>query len=197
MSGHKKAVTNIAIFASGAGSNAQKIIDSFRDDRSARIGLIVCNNPEAGVLHIAATEKIPALLIKKKRFYEEDAYLPELAGHQIDFIVLAGFLWKVPVALISQYPNKIVNIHPALLPKYGGKGMYGKKVHEAVIAAKEKESGISIHYVDEIYDHGNIIFQAACPVDENDTPDTLAQKIHQLEHRHYPGVIAQLLQSHK
>jgi formyltetrahydrofolate-dependent phosphoribosylglycinamide formyltransferase len=197
MSGHKKTGTNIAIFASGAGSNAQKIIDAFKGNPSARIGLIVCNNPEAGVLDIAAREKIPSLLINKKRFYEEDAYLPELTACQVDFIVLAGFLWKVPVALINHYPNRIVNIHPALLPKYGGKGMYGKKVHEAVIAAREKESGISIHYVDEIYDHGNIIFQATCPVDESDTPDTLAQKIHQLEHRHYPEVIARELQSHK
>lgn len=193
MSGRKKPVTIIAIFASGAGSNAQKIIDSFRDNAAVKIGLIVCNNPEAGVLQIAAKENIPALLIKKKRFYEEDAYLPELTRYRIDFIVLAGFLWKVPVALINQYPNRIVNIHPALLPKYGGKGMYGKKVHEAVIDAKEKESGISIHYVDEIYDHGNIIFQAACTIDDVDTPDTLAQKIHRLEHEHYPAVIARLL----
>ena len=197
MSGRKKAVTHIAIFASGAGSNAQKIIDSFRNNPSVKIGLIVCNNPAAGVLSIAAKEKIPSLLIEKKKFYDQDAYLPEIKNHHIDFIVLAGFLLKVPAALINEYQNKIVNIHPALLPKYGGKGMYGSKVHEAVIAAKEKQSGISIHYVDEVYDHGNIIFQATCAVDENETAGSLAQKIHLLEHRHYAVVIANLLKSYK
>ncbi|MES2848581.1 MAG: phosphoribosylglycinamide formyltransferase [Bacteroidota bacterium] len=195
MSGQKNRAVNVAIFASGAGSNAQKIIDVFRNDDLIKIKLIISNNAEAGVLSIAANEKIPSLLIKKKRFYEEDAYLPELKEQQIDFIVLAGFLLKVPSILINRYPNKIVNIHPALLPKYGGKGMYGSKVHEAVIAAKEKESGISIHYVDEIYDHGNIIFQARCTVDENENPATLAQKIHLLEHKHYPEVIARLLKA--
>ncbi len=195
MSGQKNRTVNVAIFASGAGSNAQKIIDVFRKDDLIKIKLIVCNNPDAGVLSIAANEKIPSLLIKKKRFYEEDAYLPELKEQQIDFIVLAGFLLKVPSILINRYPNKIVNIHPALLPKYGGKGMYGSKVHEAVIAAKEKESGISIHYVDEIYDHGNIIFQARCTIDETESPASLAQKIHLLEHQHYPETIARLLKA--
>ena len=108
--------------------------------------------------------------------------------------MLAGFLWKLPVSLIKAYPNKIINIHPALFPKYGGKGMYGDKVHEAIIAAGEKESGITIHYVDELYDHGNIIFQATCAIDENETAETLARKIHLLEHRHYPEVIEGLLQ---
>lgn len=186
---------NIAIFASGAGSNAQKIIDYFRNNPDVQISLIVCNNPEAGVLSIAAKEKIPSLLIKKKRFYEEDAYVSDLKKHHIDFVVLAGFLWKVPLTLINQYPNSMVNIHPALLPKYGGKGMYGNKVHEAVIASKEKESGITIHFVDEVYDHGNIIFQVTCPIDENDTPASLAQKIHELEHRHYPQIIAGLIKA--
>jgi formyltetrahydrofolate-dependent phosphoribosylglycinamide formyltransferase len=195
MSGGKGRAINIAIFASGAGSNAQKIIDVFRNDALIKIKLIVCNNPEAGVLSIATNEKITSLIIKKKQFYEEGAYLQELKELQIDFIVLAGFLLKVPAALINQYPNKIVNIHPALLPKYGGKGMYGSKVHEAVIAAKEKESGITIHYVDEIYDHGNIIFQATCTVDENESPVSLGKKIHLLEHKHYPVVIEQLLKA--
>ncbi len=196
MSGQKKPVTRIAIFASGAGSNAQKIIGAFRNSTSVNTALVVCNNPAAGVLSMAAKEKIPSLLIEKKRF-EEGAYLAELQQYQIDFIVLAGFLWKVPGALISQYPNKIINIHPALLPQYGGKGMYGNKVHQAVIDAKEKESGITIHYVDEIYDHGNIIFQATCAVEENETAGSLAQKIHLLEHQHYPAVIASLVESHK
>lgn len=195
--GKKKKVINIAIFASGAGSNAQRVIDVFRNNKAVKIKLIVCNNPEAGVLNIAAKEKIAWLLIQKKKFYEEDAYLPELREQRIDFLVLAGFLWKVPLALLNQYPNKIINIHPALLPKYGGKGMYGNKVHEAVIAANEKESGITIHFVDEIYDHGNIIFQATCTIGENDTPVSLAQKIHHLEHQHYPEVIAGLMESYK
>ncbi len=196
MSG-KSTKTRLAIFASGAGSNAKKIIEHFRDHPSIKVGLVVCNKPGAGVINIAEKEKIPVLLIEKQRFFEADAYLPELKKQAIDFIVLAGFLWKVPAALIRQYPDKIVNIHPALLPKYGGKGMYGSRVHEAVIAAGEKESGITIHWVDEQYDHGNIILQATCSVEEQDTPDLLAQKIHVLEHQHYPETIARLLQTPK
>lgn len=192
MKGKKTKVTNMAIFASGAGTNAQKIIDTFRHSGSAKVALVVCNKPNAGVLAIAEKEQIPVLIIEKNRF-SNDAYIAELRNHHIDFIVLAGFLWKVPPALIQQFPNKIVNLHPALLPKYGGKGMYGNRVHEAVIEAKEKESGISIHYVDELYDHGNIILQANCTVEESDTADTLAQKIHALEHQHYPRVISDLL----
>jgi formyltetrahydrofolate-dependent phosphoribosylglycinamide formyltransferase len=184
---------SIAIFASGAGSNAQKIIDKFRDNKSASIVLIVCNKPGAGVLEIANRENIPSLILEKKRFLEGDHYLEELHKKKVDLIVLAGFLWKIPSALINAYPQKIINIHPALLPKYGGKGMYGSRVHQAVIDAKEKESGISIHYVDEIYDHGKIILQAYCPVDEQDTSDTLAAKVHALEHLHYPSVIADLV----
>lgn len=195
LSGKKEKAINIAIFASGAGSNAQKIIDYFRNNAAVKIALIVCNNPEAGVLSIASKETIPSLLIKKKKFYDEDAYIPDLKQYDISFIVLAGFLWKVPSNLINQYPNSIVNIHPALLPKYGGKGMYGNKVHEAVITANEKESGITIHYVDEVYDHGNIIFQATCPVEEKDTPVSLAKKVHQLEHRYYPEIIAGLIKA--
>ncbi len=193
MSGRKTPSIAVAIFASGAGSNAQKIIDTFKNNSKIKIALIVCNNPGAGVLSIAAKENIPSLLIEKKRFAEAGAYLEVLQKHHIGFIVLAGFLWKIPAALINRYPNKIINIHPALLPKYGGKGMYGSRVHEAVIAAKEKESGISIHYVDEIYDHGNIIFQARCTINENDTAATLANKVHRLEHLHYPAVIIQIL----
>jgi phosphoribosylglycinamide formyltransferase-1 len=128
-------------------------------------------------------------MIEKERFFREDAYVDEFKKNKIDFIVLAGFLWKIPIALLKAYSNKIINIHPALLPNYGGKGMYGNKVHEAVLANKEKESGISIHYVDEIYDHGKIIFQAKCAVLENDTADSLAQRIHALEHEHYPKII--------
>ncbi|HMG82822.1 MAG TPA: phosphoribosylglycinamide formyltransferase [Ferruginibacter sp.] len=184
---------NIAIFASGAGSNVQKIIDHFRDHPTIAIKLIVCNKEGAGVLSIAKKEHIASLMIDKERFFRGDAFVADLKAYAIDFIVLAGFLWKIPVKLIQAYPDKIINIHPALLPKYGGKGMYGGFVHAAVIAAKEKESGITIHYVDEIYDHGGVIFQASCMVDTTDTPETLAKKIHALEHLHYPGVVEEVV----
>lgn len=186
---HKK--LRVAIFASGTGTNAEKIIQSKKD---WDVGLIVCNKAGAGVLNIAKTNNIDALLIDKEQFFNGDNYLGVLQQQQIDFIVLAGFLWKLPLPMVNAFPKKIINIHPALLPKYGGKGMYGENVHEAVIAAGETESGISIHYVDEIYDHGEIVFQAKCPVTKDDTPETLAQKIHALEHQHYPDVIDSLLQ---
>ena len=201
-------IKHIAIFASGAGSNAQKIIEYLTPNPSpqvergaeeemeakevAKVVLIVCNNPVAGVLKIAEKENISSIIIERKKFYE-DGYLAELKNYNIDLIVLAGFLWKVPVNIIQSYQNKIINIHPALLPKFGGKNMYGNFVHEAVIKAGEKESGITIHYVDEIYDHGKIIFQAKCKVDENDTPQTLAEKIHALEHKHYPLIIERII----
>lgn len=188
---------HLAIFASGAGSNAKKIIEHFQGSQQARIALIICNKPNAGVLSIAAQAGIPTLLIEKERFFLGDAYLPELNNHHIDFIVLAGFLWKVPDALIKAYRNRIINIHPALLPLYGGKGMYGSFVHEAVIRNKEKQSGITIHYVDEHYDNGDIIFQATCKVDENDTPATLAEKIHKLEHEHFPRIVEEVLHKTK
>ena len=196
MSGRKTGspVVNVAIFASGAGSNAEQIIKHFAFSSRVKIALIVCNKPMAGVLTIAQKAGIPFLLIEKDRFFNADNYLPELEKNNINFIVLAGFLWKIPVPIINAYAKKIINIHPALLPKYGGSGMYGSRIHEAVIAAKEKESGITIHYVDELYDHGEIIFQATCTVDTQDTAASLAQKIHTLEHVHYPKVIAELIQ---
>ena len=184
----------IAIFASGAGSNAQKIIEHFSNKESVgKITLIVCNKPGAGVLDIAKKYAIDTLIIEKDGFFNGSAYVNELKKRGIDFIVLAGFLWKVPSSLIKAYREKIVNIHPALLPKYGGRGMYGNRVHEAVITAGEKKSGITIHYVDELYDHGSIIFQAACFIDDRDTANSLAQKIHVLEHQHYPRVIEEVL----
>ena len=183
----------VAIFASGTGSNAQRIIDHFNLSSRVKIALIVCNKPGAGVLSIAENEGIPTLLLSKERFLNGDAYLPELQKKKIGFIVLAGFLWKLPGQFIQAYPKKIVNIHPALLPKYGGSGMYGHYVHEAVIANKEKETGISIHYVDEQYDHGEVIFQAKCAVDENENADSLAKKIHELEHANYSAVIEKLI----
>jgi formyltetrahydrofolate-dependent phosphoribosylglycinamide formyltransferase len=164
---------NIAVFASGAGSNAKKIIEHFSNSNIARVALIVCNNPKAGVLKIAADNNIPVVLVSRKGFYDDKICLEELKLHNIDLLVLAGFLWMIQKYLIESYPNKIVNIHPALLPKFGGKGMYGDSVHKAVIASGEKESGITIHYVDEHYDNGDIIFQATCPV-LNDTTLSLA-----------------------
>ncbi len=183
----------IAIFASGAGSNAREIIRHFRNHPTIRISLIVCNKPGAGVLQIANNEKIPALLLEKDTFFRGDGYVDSLKEFGIDVIILAGFLWKIPDALIKAYPGKIVNIHPALLPKYGGKGMYGAHVHESVIAAGEKESGITIHYVDEYYDHGQPIFQTTVDIEPTDTPESLAEKIHQLEHKYYPVIIEEIL----
>ena len=194
----------IAIFASGTGTNAQKIIEYFgsstvlpKNDEPkntiAKVALVASNKPDAGVLKIAEKENVPILIIEKEKFFRGNAYADELKQAGIDFIVLAGFLWKIPQPLIDAYRNRIINIHPALLPKHGGKGMYGSKVHEAVLAAQEKESGITIHYVDEHYDNGDVIFQAYCTVDENDTPESLAQKIHQLEHEHFPRVIERVL----
>jgi phosphoribosylglycinamide formyltransferase 1 len=184
---------NIAIFASGAGSNAAEIIKRFASSGNVRIALVVCNKPGAGVLKVAADAGIESLLIQRDRFYNGDGYMPELQIRNIDFIVLAGFLWKIPDVLIDAYPRRIINIHPALLPSYGGKGMYGEAVHDAVIGNGEKESGITIHYVDGHYDNGDIIFQAKCPVEASDTPASLAKKIHGLEHKHYPEVIENLL----
>ncbi len=186
-------VIRLAIFASGAGSNAAKIIDHFRNHPTVKIVLVAGNNPQAGVFKIAEKNQISTRFLEKNAFFSSNSYKNELKSAKIDFIVLAGFLWQIPAVLIKEYAGKIVNIHPALLPKYGGKGMYGRFVHEAVIASKEKESGITIHYVDEIYDHGHVIFQAHCPVMETDTGETLAQRILTLEHEHYPVVIEKLL----
>ena len=183
---------HLVIFASGAGSNAQKIIDHFRNT-DVQVKLIVCNKPGAGVLGIAETEKIPVLLIEKERFFRGDGYVEELLAVQPDLLVLAGFLWKIPSTVIEAFRGRIINIHPALLPLYGGKGMYGNHVHEAVITNGEVQTGITIHYVDEHYDHGDTIFQTGCPVLPDDTPEKLAHRIHQLEHLHYPAVIEQLL----
>lgn len=186
---------NIAIFASGAGSNAQKIIDHFRQSTIARVSIILCNKQEAGVLKIAEKEGIPSVLIEKELFFHSDYYIKVLQQADTDLIVLAGFLWKVPANLVQAFPERIINIHPALLPKYGGKGMYGNFVHEAVIQAKETESGITIHYVNEKYDDGATILQERCTISPEDTPDTLAAKIHLLEHQWYPVIVERLLTS--
>jgi formyltetrahydrofolate-dependent phosphoribosylglycinamide formyltransferase len=183
---------HVAIFASGAGSNARKIIEYFENQYVVKISLIVCNVPTAGVLEIAKEKGIPTLLINKTEF-ASSGYVESLRNSDIDFIVLAGFLWKVPEILVKAYPKALINIHPALLPNYGGKGMYGSRVHEAVIAAGESRSGITIHWVDENYDEGDIIFQAECTIAAGDTPEILAEKIHALEHQHFAPMIEKLL----
>ncbi|MEO7210905.1 MAG: phosphoribosylglycinamide formyltransferase [Chitinophagaceae bacterium] len=192
---HQTPIYHIAIFASGTGSNAEKIMTYFKSSDKISIALLVSNNKEAGVLNIAKKNKIPIQIIEKENFFKGDAYLSTLEKHQINFIVLAGFLWKIPVKLIHAFPHAIINIHPALLPDYGGKGMYGMHVHESVIAHHEKQSGITIHYVDEIYDHGKIIFQEKCKVEKNETPESLATKIHELEHTYFAPEIEKLLLS--
>lgn len=184
---------HIALFASGAGSNAQKIIEFFQGSPLAVVSLIVCNKPGAGVFEVASKAHIPAKLIQAADLNEPANLIRLLRDHEIDLIVLAGFLKKIPPELILAFPKAIVNIHPALLPAYGGKGMYGLHVHEAVIRNGDAESGISIHWVDEQYDHGQIIFQAKCPVLPTDEPEDLAKRIHQLEHKHYPRIIASVL----
>ena len=194
-SGHSASTSpiHVAIFASGAGTNAKKIIEYFENkSTSIKISLIVCNVPGAGVLDIAKSKGIPTLMINKAEF-TSTGYVESLHNADIHFIVLAGFLWKVPAVLVNAYPRGIVNIHPALLPNYGGKGMYGSRVHEAVVAAGEKETGITIHWVDAHYDEGDIILQKKCSIDATDTPATVAEKIHVLEHQHFAPTIEQLL----
>ncbi len=183
------ASANIAIFASGKGSNAEKIIQYFENHKYIHIKLIVCNKPGAGVLEIASKNGIPTLMLEKKGFYESDKFLQDIVNQNITHIILAGFLWKIPENLIKAFPQHIINIHPALLPKFGGKGMYGEKVHQSVLAAREKESGITIHLVDEEYDHGDHIFQTTVSIAPSETPDSLAEKIHALEYQHFPTQI--------
>lgn len=184
----------LAIFASGSGSNAEKIADYFRGNPDVCIELILCNNPQAGVIERASRLQIPVQLFDREQF-RNGWVLNLLMEKQIDWVILAGFLWLIPTDMVRAFPNKMVNLHPALLPKFGGKGMYGHFVHEAVVAAGEKESGITIHFVNEHYDEGNIIFQAAFEVSPSDTPDDVARKGQRLEHEYFPKVIGQLLQS--
>ena len=183
----------IAIFASGSGTNAQKIIEHFRDIPDAEVSLVLTNNKHAYVLERAKTLGVPAYVFDRDMFYNTDQVAEILQRIGIDFIVLAGFLWLIPRNLLRNWPGRIVNIHPALLPKFGGKGMYGDRVHKAVIEAGEKETGISIHYVNENYDEGKIIFQEKFSILPGDTPESIAERIHILEHKHYPRVIEELL----
>ena len=190
-----KSVKNIAILASGAGSNAQKILEHFSDRMDIAVRLIVSNKQEAGVLNIAKVASIDTFIVTRDSFYSTSDLLVELDKRNIDFIVLAGFLWLIPLYLIQHYPDRIINIHPALLPKYGGKGMYGHFVHEAVHLAKETHSGITIHYVNEKYDEGSIVFQERCEILPSDQPEDIARKVQVLEHSYYPTVIDQLVSS--
>ena len=179
----------IAVFASGSGTNAEKIIEYFQNHESIEISLILSNNPKAFVLQRAENHKIPHFIFTRKMFYKEKIVDEVLKLNRIDFVVLAGFMWLIPERFINTFKNKMVNIHPALLPKYGGKGMYGSFVHEAVVNNKERETGITIHWVNEEYDGGNIIFQAKCKVEPSDTAEDVANKVHKLEYEHYPQVI--------
>ena len=172
---------SLVIFASGTGTNAKAIIEHFKKNGKAFVSLIVSNKSEAGVVDIAKNEQIPFLIINNHTIHET-LLLEQLADYNPSLILLAGFLWKIPEQLLRAYPGRVINIHPALLPGYGGKGMYGAKVHHAVLAGKEKESGITIHHVNEVYDAGSIILQARCPIKEKDTADKLAKRIHKLEH---------------
>ncbi len=186
----------IVIFASGSGSNAQRIVEYFSGTDVAQVIRIYTNRADAFVLQRAQNLNIPAVLFGKEDLYITDKIYNQLELLQPDMIVLAGFLWRVPENIIQAFPKRIVNIHPALLPKYGGKGMYGEHVHRAVIENHEKESGITIHYVNEHYDEGATILQAKCEIETGETPETLAEKIHLLEHKYYPKVIEQILLSY-
>lgn len=183
----------IAIFASGTGSNAEVIIRHFEMHRDAQVTLLVSNKAGAGAIRVAQDYGVETMVVDREQFYGHNSIKKELDFRGIDLIVLAGFLWLIPPVLIKTFPDRIVNIHPALLPKFGGKGMYGKHVHSAVLAAGEKESGITVHYVNEHFDEGTHIAQFTCAVDAEDTPETLAAKVQQLEHEHFAGTIERLL----
>ncbi|MDX1943203.1 MAG: phosphoribosylglycinamide formyltransferase [Saprospiraceae bacterium] len=186
---------NLAIFASGTGSNAKKIIEYFHTNPYINVRLVLSNKKDAPVLNIAQENDIETIVINRRDFYETEQLLADLQNRAIDLIVLAGFLWFIPDYLVKAFDRRIINIHPALLPKYGGKGMYGMRVHEAVKAADERESGITIHYVNEHYDKGDIIFQEKCVLEPNDTSEDIAHKVQALEHKHFAKVIEKLLQA--
>lgn len=184
---------NIAIFASGSGTNAAELIRYFQSKGTATVRFVITNNPYAGVINRAKDLGVSSFVLSKEELNEVDQLKDFLKQNEIDLIVLAGYLKKIPKALVDAYPNAIVNIHPALLPEFGGKGMHGIAVHEAVVAAGKKESGISIHYVNEAYDEGQIIFQAKCPVMPDDSAEELAKRVLQLEHMHFPKVVESLI----
>ncbi len=179
----------IAIFASGRGSNAAKIMAHFSDDPHGVVALVCSNRADAGVLETAQENGIETYILDRARFNDGHSVVQQLKNANIDLVVLAGFLWKIPADMIEAFPNRIVNIHPSLLPKFGGHGMYGMNVHKAVIEAGESHSGITIHLVDDLYDHGARLFQARVKVEPNDTAEQLASRVLELEHRYYPKVI--------
>src|ERR1700733_7546786 len=183
----------IAIFASGSGSNAQKIMEHFKRNSEAEVVLILTSNPQAYVLQRADNFEIPSHIFSRNEFYDTDTVIRLLKNLQVDLIVLAGFLWLVPPTLLAAFPNKIINLHPALLPKFGGKGMYGDHVHKAVLAAKDEESGITIHFVSENFDEGEVIHQSKFRIDPDDNLEVVKFKGQQLEHQHFPRVIEALL----
>jgi phosphoribosylglycinamide formyltransferase-1 len=187
----------IAIFASGSGSNAQKIMEHFKRNADSEVILVLTNNPQAFVLQRADNFEIPSHIFTRHEFYETDDVIRVLKNLQIDLIVLAGFLWKVPHSLLNSFPNKIINLHPALLPKYGGKGMYGDHVHQAILDNKEEESGITIHFVNEQFDEGEIIHQSRFKIERDDNLEMIKFKGQQLEHSHFPKVIESLLKKMK
>ena len=187
----------IAIFASGSGSNAQKIMEHFKKHTDAEVTIVLTNNPEAYVLQRADNFEIPTHIFDKHEFYETDDVVDLLKNLNIDLLVLAGFLWLVPDSLLANYPKRIINIHPALLPKYGGKGMYGDRVHKEVLANGDEESGISIHYVNEDFDSGEIIYQARFKIEKNDDLELVKFKGQQLEHQYFPKIIEQVLKKIK
>ena len=180
---------HLAILASGSGTNAEEIFKHFKDHPQIEVSLLLSNNPEAYALVRARNHNVPAVAFSRAEFKEGTTIVKELEANNITHIILAGFLWLIPDYLLQRFPHRIINIHPALLPKYGGKGMYGMKVHEAIKTFGEIETGITIHEVNEHYDEGKVIFQATCPVSADDTPDTIAKKVHALEYAHYPRVI--------
>lgn len=184
---------NIAVFASGSGTNAQNIAEYFRAADDISVSLVLANKPDAFVLMRAKNLGIPSMVFTRKEFYESEIILDTLRKNKIEFIVLAGFLWLIPSYLLKAYSRKIINIHPALLPKYGGKGMYGAKVHEAVIRSGDKQSGITIHFVNDHYDEGEIIFQDSFEILPGDTAESIAQRVHMLEYLHFPRVIAETI----
>ncbi|WP_162126951.1 phosphoribosylglycinamide formyltransferase [Flavobacterium phycosphaerae] len=182
----------ILLFASGAGSNVENIIQYFKNKEDVAIAGVFSNNPEAKVLEKAQAHQVPTTVFNRAEL-NEGAVLQQIRKIQPDLIVLAGFLWKMPEAIVHEYPNQIINIHPALLPKYGGKGMYGMKVHQAILDNNEKETGITIHYVNEQYDEGEFILQQAVNIEDCKSPEEIAAKVHQLEHIHFPQIIEKLL----
>lgn len=180
---------NVTIFASGSGSNAENIFNYFKDSKLARVGLLITDNPKAFVIERCRRHSVPCLVLSKRLIDDTDFMLGVLRDFRTNFVVLAGYIKFVPGYIVAAFDQRIVNIHPSLLPKHGGKGMYGSRVHQSVLDSGDKESGITIHFIDNDYDRGSVIFQAKCPVLPDDTADSLAQRVHALEYEHYPKVI--------